>query len=168
MSTATQTLPEGPLTWQDVLDHPALQDLPFKIELNEWGQIIMSPASNKHGILQAEMAFLLKSKMAKGRVITECSIDTAKGTKVADVAWMSDDFLTNQGAETPYRKAPEICVEIVSPSNTAAEMEEKIVLYLAKGAKEVWLCDLEGHLSFHGNEGQQEVSVLAPNFPTQI
>jgi Uma2 family endonuclease len=41
--------------------------------------------------------------------------------------------------QTPYLKAPEICVEIVIPSNTDKEMQDKIQLYLAKGVQEVWL-----------------------------
>jgi Uma2 family endonuclease len=38
--------------------------------------------------------------------------------------------------ETPYAKTPEICVEITSPSNSQAGMDEKAQLYLAKGAQE--------------------------------
>ena len=156
------------MNWQDVLEHPSLQDLPFKIELNEWGQIVMSPASNKHGFYQGELTSGLKQALPAGRVITECSIDTPKGTKVADLAWASDAFFERYRFETPYPRAPEICVEIRSPSNTTAEMEEKIMLYLAKGAQEVWIGDLEGRLTFHGNEGELERSTLTPNFPSQI
>ena len=156
------------MKWQDVLEHPSLQDLPFKIELNEWGQIVMSPASNKHGFYQVELATRLKQALPAGHVITECSIDTPKGTKVADLAWASDAFLERYSFETPYTRAPEICVEIRSPSNTTAEMDEKIMLYLAKGAQEVWIGDLEGRLTFHGNEGELERSNLAPRFPSQI
>ena len=156
------------MDWQEVLEHPSLQDLPFKIELNEWGQIVMSPASNRHSNLQAELALLLKQALPEGRIFTECSIDTQRGVKVADVAWASDAFIAQYGYETPYHKAPEICVEILSPSNTRAEMDEKIVLYLAKGAREVWICDLEGYLVYHGNEGVLEQSRLAPDFPSQI
>ena len=156
------------MKWQDVLEHPSLQDLPFKIELNEWGQIVMSPASNRHGFYQGELTSGLKQALPAGRVITECSIDTPKGTKVADLAWASEAFLEQYSFETPYPKAPEVCVEIRSPSNTAAEMEEKTMLYLAKGAREVWICDLEGCLTFYGNEGQLEQSSLAPDFPSQI
>ena len=29
------------MNWQEVCEHPSLQDLPFKIELNEKGEIIM-------------------------------------------------------------------------------------------------------------------------------
>lgn len=168
MATATHTVPEGPLTWQDVLDHPALQDLPFKIELNERGQIVMSPASNKHSLFQTRIVLALHDVMDSGEAMVECSIDTPKGTKVADVVWLSDTFLEEYGAETPYRHAPGICVEVLSPSNLAAEMEEKIVLYLAKGAQEVWICDLEGRVQFFGHEGERERSVLAPEFPRQV
>ena len=35
------------MQWQEVIAHPSLQDLPFKIELNEYGKIEMSPASNR-------------------------------------------------------------------------------------------------------------------------
>ena len=156
------------MNWQDVLEHPSLQDLPFKIELNEWGQIVMSPASNKHSNLQAELGQLLKQSLPEGRIFTECSIDTPRGVKVADVAWASKAFIERYGYETPYPRAPEICVEIRSPSNTVAEMEEKIMLYLAKGAQEVWIGDLEGRLTFHDNEGELERSSLAPHFPSQI
>ncbi len=156
------------MKWQDVLEHPSLQDLPFKIELNEWGQIVMSPASNKQGFYRVELVLLLKQSLPEGRIFTECSIDTPRGVKVADVAWASDAFIEQYSFETPYPKAPEICVEIRSPSNTAAEMEEKIMLYLAKGAQEVWIGDLEGRLTFHGNEGELERSNLTPSFPSQI
>ena len=40
------------LRWDEVLKDPSLQDLPYKIELNAWGKVEMSPASNRHGRLQ--------------------------------------------------------------------------------------------------------------------
>lgn len=50
----------------------------------------------------------------------------------------------------------------------STRMDEKIVLYFAKGAREVWICDLEGYIVFHGHEGVFEKSDLAPDFPSQI
>lgn len=44
------------MEWQQVIENPFLQDLPFKIELNKWGKILMSPASNNHGNIQYEVA----------------------------------------------------------------------------------------------------------------
>jgi Uma2 family endonuclease len=141
------------MDWASVLNNPFLQDLPFKIELNKWGKILMSPASNHHGMLQSEAVFYLRSNLSGGRVITECSIQTQDGVKVADVAWASDNFLQRNGITTPYQEAPEICIEIVSPSNSRGEIEEKTRLYLTAGAEEVWICKDDGtvsHFSAHG------------------
>ena len=155
------------MDWQDVLDHPSLRDLPFKIETNEWGQVVMSPATNKHGRLQMRVARRLEDLLG-GEALVECSVDTPRGVKVADVAWMSDDFAAQHGEQTPYPQAPEVCVEVVSPSNTWTEMEEKITLYLAKGAREVWLCGEDGRMRFFGYEGEMSRSSLAPDFPTAV
>ncbi|MEM1125070.1 MAG: Uma2 family endonuclease [Bacteroidota bacterium] len=156
------------MDWTEILEHPSLQDLPFKIETNAWGQIIMSPASNQHGLYQAEIAFQLRQRLPDGIVLTECSVDTAQGVRVADVAWLSATFREVHGLETPYRQAPEVCVEILSPSNTQAEMDEKILLYLARGAREVWLCADDGTLRFYGHQGQLPASAVAPDFPAAI
>lgn len=33
------------MNWQEIRSHPALEDLPFKLETDRWGHIMMSPAS---------------------------------------------------------------------------------------------------------------------------
>ncbi len=127
------------MEWSEVLDNPVLRDLPFKIELNKFGKILMSPASNEHGRIQSRLAAALLNKLPKGEVITECSVQTSDGVKVADVAWLSEEFVNEFGFVTPYPKAPELCIEIVSPSNSKTEIQSKVDLYLAKGAIEVWV-----------------------------
>jgi Uma2 family endonuclease len=156
------------MNWQQVCEDPSLQDLPYKIELNEYGQIVMSPASNKHGRFQGRLTRLLGQHISDGEVITECSVDTDKGVKVADVAWLSSAFLKVHGDQTPYPVAPEICVEITSPSNSTAELEEKRALYFARGAKEVWICDSFGNLDFYAPHGPIEGSALVSGFPDRI
>jgi len=111
------------MQWLEVLNDSSLKNLPYKIELNEYGQIVMSPASNKHGLLQAEIAFFLRNNW-QGKVLTECSIETNKSVKVADVAWGTTDFFQRNGIDTPYQQAPEICVEITSLSNYQPEIKE--------------------------------------------
>ena len=74
------------MQWADVLADSSLQDLPYKIELDEYGRIVMSPATNRHGELQGDLYFLLRRALAdQGKPLVECSIETAKGVKVADV-----------------------------------------------------------------------------------
>ncbi len=153
------------MEWAEVCEMPVLQNLPFKIELNEWGNIVMSPASNLHGYLQMEIAFWLKSNQPLGKVLTECSVQTTKGVKVANVAWGSNDFFEKNALQTPFQTAPELCVEIVSPSNSKAEIDEKISLYLSKGAKEVWICNDKGEIKFYGYAGEKATSELVANAP---
>lgn len=148
------------MQWADVLNDPSLQDLPYKIELNTRGNIEMSPASNQHGIIQGNLYARLLQQTTKGRPYLECSIATGKGVKVADVAWASSKFFNKYGAQTPLPLAPELCVEIVSPSNSQAEMQEKIDLYLAKGAQEVWLIDQQEQITVFSHEGKLEKSNL--------
>lgn len=156
------------MEWLQVLEDKSLQDLPYKIELNEWGNIEMTPASNFHGMLQAAIMFKLKELMAGGQTFCECSVMTAKNIKVADVVWASDKFIGQHGHVTPYQVAPEICVEVVSPSNSQAEMALKRDLYLAKGAKEFWICSESGELSFHDVSGQLDASGLCLGFPNRV
>ena len=105
------------MLWSEVIASPYLQNLPFKIELNKWGNIEMSPASNKRGKLQGDVCTELRKKKG-GVVISQCSIQTTEGVKVADVAWISNALYKRLGDETPYSQCPEICVEIKSPSNS--------------------------------------------------
>jgi Uma2 family endonuclease len=150
--------------WHEVIENPLLQNLPFKIELNRFGQILMSPASNKHGILQFKAGQKIESKKKTGLIIIECSILTSDGVKVADVAWASDEFIAEFGDQTPYPKAPEICIEVVSPANSKAEIEEKIRLYLEKGALEVWVISLKGETKFFTHTGQIKASKIVKGF----
>ena len=146
--------------WNEALRDPSLQDLPYKVEINAWGKVEMSPASNRHGRLQADLAAEFKRQLANGIVITECSILTRIGIRVPDVVWASADFMQAFGELTPYVRAPEICVQIISPSNVQAEIDEKITAYLATGAREVWLVSEEGRIRYFGASGEQSKSAF--------
>lgn len=63
---------------------------------------------------------------------------------------------------------PELVVEVLSPSNTRAEIEEKRRIYFAGGAQEVWTCDADGRMSFYDAGGEISRSRLAPAFPASI
>ncbi len=150
--------------WQELINDPFFRDVPYKVELNKYGTILMSPASNRHGILQNKLAREIERSKRSGVIIIECSILTSEGVRVADVAWASDEFAAEFGETTPYPKAPEICVEIKSPANSKAEMEEKTRLYLEKGALEVWIVDESGKVNFFSHTGKIENSKIAADF----
>lgn len=148
------------MRWSEVLQDKSLRELPYKIELNEYGKIVMTPASNRHGYLQSKLSWALRQNAPGGEVISECSIDTGKGVKVADIAWCSDKFITVHGFETPYKEAPEVCAEILSPSNHPQEMKDKMALYFQQGAKEVWWVDERGKVRYFDSEGECARSFL--------
>lgn len=152
------------LEWKELMQNPYLKNLPYKIELNKFGQILMSPASNRHGILQNKVARSIENFKQSGVIIIECSILTSEGVRVADVAWASDEFFAEFGEVTPFPKAPEICVEIISPANSKAEMKEKIRLYLEKGAQEVWIVDEYSKTDFYTHTGKIKKSKIVKDF----
>ncbi|NET61436.1 MAG: Uma2 family endonuclease [Symploca sp. SIO2E6] len=156
------------MEWQEVCENKYLKDLPFKIELNKWGQIVMSPAKPKHSICQGLITDLLNSLIEQGMAFPECAIDTPDNVKVADVVWASDARLDIIEEEDVASIAPEICVEVKSASNTIKEMEEKKDLYLAAKAEEVWLCDQTRRMRFYNRQGELGASLLVPDFPKQI
>ena len=157
------------MQWKDVVADPNLQGLPFKIETNEWGQIVMTPARLQHGNYQSKIDGLLQIKMSEpGETITECPIQTRMGTKVADVAWFSFERWeqVKGGFDSPI--APEICVEVLSPSNSSGEIDQKMQLYFERGADEVWICDADGVMTFYLQNGAIARSILVPDFPANI
>jgi Uma2 family endonuclease len=133
---------------------PAPQNLPHKIELNARGKIEMSPASNVHGRLEARLATKLGTQLSGGEAITECSILTEIGVRVPDVAWASAEFVRQHGTSTPFPVAPELCIEIVSPSSSDDEIQEKIA-YLAARAREVWIVQENGGIDYHDRDGKK-------------
>ncbi len=107
--------------------------------------------------------------MRDGRVLTECPISTADGVKAADVAWASPECMRLLGNRVCFPQSPEICVEVLSPGNTDAEIQEKMQLYFDAGAKEVWLCSESGEMSvFEPGARRTKGSGLCPEFPERI
>jgi Uma2 family endonuclease len=158
-------------TWEALCADRSLRDLPYKIETNRYNKIIMSPASSWHGGLQAAVCNLLNRMMPDGMVINECPIETTDGVRVPDVAWLSAQRRRSYTRAVTLPVAPEICVEILSPSNTRAEMLEKMNLYYTAGAQETWLCDEEGRMEFFtaaSAPATVPASLLCPAFPKLI
>jgi len=99
----------------------------------------------------------------------ECPLSTSDGVKAIDVAWLSTTREEHVEKPVLLRRAPEICVEIISPSNTDSEIKEKQTLYFEAGAQEVWTCGLDGTMRFYvANGGEVDTSLLCPDFPRKI
>jgi Uma2 family endonuclease len=136
--------------YRALCDDPCFANVPGKLELDAWGRMVMSPPSAYHGRIQGNLAYKLKAVLG-GQVITEAPIATPAGLFLADLAWASPQYMSAHGSESPLMRAPELCIEVVSPSNSVKELQEKRDAYLAAGAEEVWIvypqskrCELYG------------------------
>lgn len=157
--------------WDELLADPELHKIEGRIETDRFGHVIMSPPpAPKHGFYQSEIAYLLRELKDHGRVLTECPISTADGVRAADVAWASLQCIKELGGRSCFPHAPEICVEVLSPGNSDAEIEEKIALYFEAGAGEVWICGTFGEMKFFSAAGTPPMpaSKLCPEFPKRL
>jgi Uma2 family endonuclease len=177
MATLTLELPPQKIQtalnlrrWAELLADRELARIEGRIETDRHGHIIMSPPpAPSHGSFQVEISHLLRNLLPHGRVITECPISTADGVKAADVGWASRERMKELGDQVCFPKAPDLCVEVISPGNTKIELQEKMALYFDAGAHEVWLCDQKGAMSFFGQGAKpMSVSGVCPRFPRQI
>lgn len=148
-------------TWSEVCADPVLSRLPFQIELDKHGRIVMSPAANwKHGTMQSRIVCWLRSRLG-AETATEVGIANGEGTFEPDVVWAPKSFWQ---AQDPLRadlpSSPPLVVEVLSPSNSESEMQMKIGAYLEAGAVEVWLVDVDGHARFFDAGGERADSPM--------
>jgi len=157
--------------WDRLVADQSLAALDFRIETDRYGQMIMSPPpAPSHGNRQSEISFHLKKLTDGGKVVSECPLSTRDGVKAIDVAWCSDEQWSRLGDQTCFVEAPEIGIEVESPSNTRAELRDKTALYFEEGAREVWICNREGMMRFYTAAGAEpsDRSALVPHFPVVI
>lgn len=153
------------MNWAEVIANPALRDLPFKIELNQWGLIEMSPASTWHSGLQGRvLAYLIKKNMG-GEAAPEMAVATTIGVRVTDAAWRSAEHIRVNAYDSPLNVAPELCVGVRSESNTNAEFEAKTRAYLAAGAQEVWWVELDARVRVFNPSGEVSGSAITGELP---
>src|SRR5437016_14383394 len=120
MATLTLELPDARTQaafnlrrWNELLADRELAKIEGRIETDRHGHIIMSPPpAPSHGSFQSEIAYLLRTLLPEGRVLTGCPISTADGVKASDVAWASTQRMRQLGNRKCFVSPPEICVEV--------------------------------------------------------
>jgi Uma2 family endonuclease len=156
--------------WTELLSDAELARFEGRVETDRHGNIVMSPpAAPLHARYQSRIMALLQSLLPHGEALPDCPVSTADGVKAPDVVWASAESLRASANRSCFPAAPEICVEVLSPRNTSAEMREKRNLYLNAGAKEVWICDQSGRMSFYdASANKMKFSVICPKFPLHM
>lgn len=131
-----------PMTAEDLLQMP---DDGFRYELLRGELKKMAPASHEHGRIAINISTPLDQHARTNKLGRVYAAET--GFKVAsnpdtvrapDVAFVSQERLEELGSVKGYwPSAPDLVVEIISPSDVYTEVEEKVFDWLEAGAKMV-------------------------------
>ena len=134
------------LTVEDLYVMP---DDGYKYELQA-GLLVSEPLpGGRHGRVMAAVAEILRAHVKKHRLgvvfagdsgfILARKPDTVRGP---DVAFVSMERYERSGDTVrAFAGAPDLAVEILSPSNTSAGLHAKVADYLAAGTRRVWVVD---------------------------
>jgi len=131
----------------DIVDSAGYEDR--SIELVEGEIIEMSKASGLHG----QITMLLSIKIASHVVENRLGIVTAAETgfmlernpvgrdtvRALDIAFLSSETVPAVLPDQLVDVAPDLAVEVISPSNEAADIHHKIRQLLAAGTTLVWI-----------------------------
>jgi Uma2 family endonuclease len=121
-------------------------DLPEdrRYELDEGEIVDLTLPSPNHNRIADQIGDLLKAwtrRSGHGRVYPAStpfalSLDTLRGP---DVSFIRKERLESFNEDKPFPGAPDLVVEVVSPSDRRSQLMKKVMQYLSAGAQEVWL-----------------------------
>lgn len=124
------------------LSHPA----EGRYELHHGELTTVAPPKLKHSVVQQKLRDLIQKTAAGiGHTFIELGFRALpEGEfRYADVAWISDKRWSSQNLDRYFQGVPDLVIEVLSPSNTAAEMLDKERLCLENGCQEFWIVDID-------------------------
>jgi len=119
----------------------------FQRELDEGELILMAPAGGEHGLSEMRLAGLLFAEVERRKLGVLFSSDTGfllqrnpDTVRCPDIAFVRKERLPlSYAKEGGYVVgAPDLAVEIQSPSQSPADIEKKIRQYFTAGTHTVW------------------------------
>jgi Uma2 family endonuclease len=146
----------GQITWQ------AFEQLPdgdgFHREVVEGELLVLPPAKSRHARIIKAVAKALGPLESGGlwSVFVEAGYRLSENPPTwiqPDVSVLSAERARATSGDDYFIKAPELAIEVVSPSETARDLTRKIDLLLAGGSHVVWVIDPE----------KREVRVFSPD-----
>jgi Uma2 family endonuclease len=116
-----------------------------KHELSEGELLTMPPAKLLHTLIAQTLQELLQAyltKHRKARALIEVGYVLSRDpltVRQPDVSILSNDRIRATPSDDYCEGAPELAIEVVSPSDSAEDLELKARQYLLSGGKEVWI-----------------------------
>ncbi|MFW6200077.1 MAG: Uma2 family endonuclease [Gemmatimonadota bacterium] len=124
----------------------------YRIELSG-GRLVREPAPGpRHGNVAIRIASLLHrlgQQGGHGLAFVDTAFTLARDPatiRVPDVAFVSRNRVPESGlGDEFWQMAPDLAVEILSPSNSSSEIQKKSLEYLEAGARIVWIVEPGQH-----------------------
>jgi Uma2 family endonuclease len=138
MATTTTRL----VTVEEFRNLPEGNDVYYELRAGE--VVPVTRPKHKHFTIQRRLRRLLEQMAPPDGVVdTEFAFRAVSeyDLRVADVAYVSEARFLAIDPEDNLHGAPDITIEVLSRSNTAAEIFEKEKLCLENGAQEFWVVD---------------------------
>ena len=150
MSATPAALPLG-MTAEELFELP---DDHMRHELVEGELRTMAPAGERHGWVAMAVGskiFDHVERQGLGRVYaaeTGFVLRRAPDTvRAPDVAFVAADRVPGRDSRGFAELAPDLVVEVVSPSDRASEVAEKAAMWLDAGVRVVWVVDPQARLA---------------------
>lgn len=115
----------------------------YELRHGELAQV--APPKLRHTLIQRKIMHLLEQAAGTaGSACTELGFRAVPEHeyRTADVAYASKDRWAQQDPDGYFQGAPDLVIEVLSPSNTASEMLDKKILCLENGSREFWQVDV--------------------------
>lgn len=132
-----------PLTADDLLRLPRGQ---HRYELVEGTLVTRSPAGFEHGRIGVRLASRIEAFLASTRLGVVVGPDTGfvleRGPDLVrspDVSFVRLDRLPRTGLSKFFPGAPDLAVEVVSPTDTVEELSDRVYDYFRNGTAIVWI-----------------------------
>jgi Uma2 family endonuclease len=145
-------------------DLAALPDDGDQLELLRGEIVRMPPTKPRHGRITSRAVRLLGNHVEEddlGLVFDNCGFLLARAPDVVlapDVAFVRSGRLRDEDLDDYPALAPDLVIEVVSPSDTARDVQDKVLTYLAAGVRLVWVVEPRG----------RTVTVWAPDRTARI
>jgi Uma2 family endonuclease len=145
-------------------------------ELVRMGNAKFRHEQTKSEILSCLVPFVVQHHL--GRVYAETAFELSESRVcVPDVAFLTTESAAKGDPEHIYRGAPDLAIEVVSESESAEELRQKIQDYLDAGSKGVWafypklrviaVYDNAGVREFRGEQVLEAREIL-PGFQAKV
>ncbi len=147
MSPTTASREARPITGEELALMPGVGPC----ELIDGRIVPMSPTGGEHGRIELNIGAILR-EFVKGRslgrvFVGEVGIFTQRDpdrVRAADVAYLSNERHERLASKRGFLDvAPDLIVEILSPTDTASDLTQKLREYFAIGTRLVWVADPE-------------------------